>query len=193
MWKWHEMAKQNVCDFENGGEIQNLIWHLRDACDKTKALFSSSPKKPSNSTSSPRRNSYSVRLHRSTRSSRKIQRFCVGSEDKLQVAVVERGTTSQRRLLQRLDVFKASGTEANLLGNQYWRLHLLQNGVWVGVGVEHREIWCAPIPNSGLDRQRSQKNLGWSSTQVAKGWNQSLGKSWKQKENRNRLPILVGL
>jgi len=47
-----------------------------------------------------------------------IERDCAGSEDNLQVAVVERGTTSQRRLLQRLDVFKASGTEANLLGNQ---------------------------------------------------------------------------
>jgi hypothetical protein len=47
-------------------QIQNLIWHLRDGCDRTKGLFSSSPKKPSNSTSSPRRNSHSVRLLRST-------------------------------------------------------------------------------------------------------------------------------
>ena len=96
-----------------------------------------------------------------------IERDCAGSEDNLQVAVVEGGTASQRRLLQRLDVFKASGTEANLLGNQYWRLYLLQNGVWVK--IEHRDIWCAPIPNSGFDRQRSQKNLGWSSAQAAEG------------------------
>jgi len=47
-----------------------------------------------------------------------IERNCAESEDNLQVAVVERGTTSQRRLLQRLDVFKASVTEANFLGNQ---------------------------------------------------------------------------
>jgi len=47
-----------------------------------------------------------------------IARHCAGSEDNLQVAVVEGGTTSQRRLFQRLDVFKASGIEANLLGNQ---------------------------------------------------------------------------
>ena len=47
-------------------QIQNLSWHLRDGCDRTKGLFSSSPKKPSNSTSSPRRNSHSVRLLRST-------------------------------------------------------------------------------------------------------------------------------
>jgi len=49
---------------------------------------------------------------------KEIERDCAGSEDNLKVAVVERGTTSQRRLLERLDVFKASGTEANLLGNQ---------------------------------------------------------------------------
>ena len=47
-----------------------------------------------------------------------IERDCAGSEDILQVAVVEGGTASQRRLLQRWDFFKASGTEANLLGNQ---------------------------------------------------------------------------
>jgi len=47
-----------------------------------------------------------------------IERDCGRSEDNLQVAIVEEGTASQRRLLQRLDVFKASGTEANLLGNQ---------------------------------------------------------------------------
>ena len=80
----------------------------------------------------------------------------------------------------------------------YWEISsdaytYFQNGLWDG--VEHRDIWCAPIPNSGLDRQRSQKNLGWSSTQAAEGsrWNQGLRKSWKQKENRNRLPKLVGL
>ena len=48
-----------------------------------------------------------------------IEGDCAGSQDNPEVAVVERGTASQRRLLQRLDVFKASGTEANLLGNQY--------------------------------------------------------------------------
>jgi len=47
-----------------------------------------------------------------------IEKNCAGSKDNLQVAVVEGGTASQRRLLQRLDVFKASGTEANVLGNQ---------------------------------------------------------------------------
>jgi len=56
-------------------------------------------------------------------------------------------------------------------------------------------IWCALIPNSGLEGQKSQKNLGWNSTQTTEGskWNQILRNSWKQKENRNRLPILVGL
>jgi len=49
---------------------------------------------------------------------KEIERDCAESEDNLQVAVVERGTASKRRLLQCLDIFKASGTEANLLGNQ---------------------------------------------------------------------------
>jgi len=47
-----------------------------------------------------------------------IEGDCAGCEDNLQVAVVEGGTASQKRLLQRLDVFKASGAEANLLANQ---------------------------------------------------------------------------
>ena len=41
------------------------------------------------------------------------------SEDNFQVAVVEGGKGSPRRPLQKLDVFKASGTETNLLGNQH--------------------------------------------------------------------------
>jgi len=48
-----------------------------------------------------------------------IEREFGSSEENLEVAVVEGGTASQRRLLQRLDVFKASGIETNLLGNQY--------------------------------------------------------------------------
>ena len=67
-----------------------------------------------------------------------IKRDYGGSEDNLEVAVVERGTTSQRRLLQRLDVFKASGTEANLLWNQQWRLHILQNSA---VTLTHTSKW----------------------------------------------------
>jgi len=39
------------------------------------------------------------------------------SEDNFQVAVVKGGRGSTRRPLQRLDVFKASGTETNFLGN----------------------------------------------------------------------------
>jgi len=41
------------------------------------------------------------------------------SEGNFQMAVVEGGKGSPRRPLQRLDVFKASGTETNLLGNQH--------------------------------------------------------------------------
>ena len=48
--------------------IQNLIWHLRDACDRTKRNFLSLSTKPSSTISSPRKDSPSVRLHRSTRS-----------------------------------------------------------------------------------------------------------------------------
>jgi len=47
-----------------------------------------------------------------------IERGSGISEENFQVAVVEGGTASQKRLLQRLDVFKASGTATNLLGNQ---------------------------------------------------------------------------
>jgi len=37
-------------------------------------------------------------------------------------------------------------------------------------------------------------NEPWFCDLVVEGrWNQGLGKSLKQKENRNRLPILVGL
>ena len=92
-----------------------------------------------------------------------IERGSGSSEENFQVAVVEGGRGSQRRLLQRLDVFKASGTETNLLGNQERRLlHLFQKGVWGG--DEHRNIWSAPIPNSGLVRQRWQGNLELNST-----------------------------
>ena len=47
-----------------------------------------------------------------------IETDCGSSEENFQVAVVEGGTASQRRLLQRLDVFKASGTETHFRGNQ---------------------------------------------------------------------------
>ena len=47
-----------------------------------------------------------------------IERGSGLSEENSQVAVVEGGRGFQRRLLQRLDVFKASGTETILLGNQ---------------------------------------------------------------------------
>ena len=60
--------------------------------------------------------------------------------------------------------------------------------------VTQRYLVCA-VPNPGSDRQRWQRNLGSNSTQSAEGsrWDQILSESWKQKENRNRLPILVGL
>ena len=51
------------------------------------------------------------------------------SADDFEVTVVEGGRAPPRRRLQRLAVFKASGTETNLLGNQQWRLHSLQNEV----------------------------------------------------------------
>jgi len=96
-------------------QIQNLIWHLRDGCDRTKGLFSSSPKKPSNSTLSPRRNSHSVRLLRLTLSvQRNWKRLCWKRRQPSSGSRRKRDA-SQRRLLQWLDVFKASGTEANLL------------------------------------------------------------------------------
>ena len=40
------------------------------------------------------------------------------SADEFQVAVVKGGTASPRLCVQRLAVFKASGAETNLLGNQ---------------------------------------------------------------------------
>jgi len=40
------------------------------------------------------------------------------SADDFQMEVVEGGRAPQRRHLERMAVFKASGTEANLLGNQ---------------------------------------------------------------------------
>jgi hypothetical protein len=55
------------------------------------------------------------------------------------VTVVEGGRAPPRRRLQRLAVFKASGIETNLLGNQHrlWRLHPIQNGVALNQ-IEHR-------------------------------------------------------
>ena len=44
--------------------IQNLIWHLRDACGRTKRSFSTLPTHPSSSTSSRGKDSPSVRLTR---------------------------------------------------------------------------------------------------------------------------------
>ena len=186
MRKWHEMAKQTICDLANGALDTEFNLTPKGCLWQDQTIFSSLPTKPSSTTSSPGKDSLSVRLYG------EIEREFGSSEENLEVAVVEGGTASQRRLLQRLDVFKASGIETNLLGNQYWRLHQLQNGVW-GTD-EHRDTWCAPITNSGLDRQRWQRNLGSNSTQSAEDskWNQILIKSWKQKENRNRLPILVG-
>ena len=46
-----------------------------------------------------------------------MERGSGNSEKNFQLAVVEGGRASQRRLLQRLDIFKASGTETNLLGS----------------------------------------------------------------------------
>jgi len=54
-------------------KMQNLIWHLRDACDRTNRPFSSLPTKPSSKTSSRRKDSPCVRLHRSTRSVRRMK------------------------------------------------------------------------------------------------------------------------
>jgi len=56
--------------------------------------------------------------------------------DDFQVAVVEEGTAPPRRRLQRMAVFKASGTETNLLGDQQRRLHPLRNGVALNQ-IEH--------------------------------------------------------
>ena len=70
-------------------QIQNLMGHLRDACDRTKGLFTSSPMK--------------IRIRLRVRGGihilgvctvqhaqdEEIERNCAGSEDNLQVAVVE--------------------------------------------------------------------------------------------------------
>jgi len=113
------MAKQNVCDFENGAlDTEFNLTH--------KGGFVTGP----NDFFQARQRSLQIRLR--VRASiyflcvstiqhahyKEIARDCAGSEGNLQLAVVEGGTASQRRLLQRLDVSKASGTEANLLGNQ---------------------------------------------------------------------------
>jgi len=144
-------------------QIQNLIWHLRDACDRTKRLFSSSPKKPSNSTSSPRRNSYSVRLHRSTRS---VQR------NSMTAKTTFKWQSSKEGQLRREDSFKDWMFSRPLaLRPIYWEISSDAN-TYFKMEYEsglNTDISCVPIPNSGLDRQRSQKNLGWSSTQVAEG------------------------
>jgi len=47
-----------------------------------------------------------------------IERGGALSADDFSVTVVEGGTGSPRRLLQRIVDFKASGAETNLLGNQ---------------------------------------------------------------------------
>ena len=58
------------------------------------------------------------------------------SADDFQGTVIKGGRAPPRHRLQRQSVFKASDTETNLLGNQQWHLHLLQNGETLGQ-IEH--------------------------------------------------------
>jgi len=117
------------------------------------------------------------------------------SADDFQVAVVEGGRGSPRRLLQRLVVFrvKASGTETNLLGNQHWRLHQLQNGVWGG--VRNRDIWSAPLRKGGLARQMWQKRPESNWTQSAEGSesDEILRKCLTEEEKSGSHPIQARL
>jgi len=182
--------------------MQNLIWHLGDAYGRTKRSSSTLPTQPSSS------NSIGGRIHllcgwqgRPWARMPTVQHIQYGviqkggglSEDDFQVAVVEGGSGSTRRLLQRLVVFKASGTETNLLGNKQRRLHQLQNGVWGGDGK--RDIWSALIRKGGVLRQRWQGSPESNSTQSTEGSESDkiVRKCLTQKEKRGRHPIQAGL
>jgi len=167
MRKWDEMAKLNICNVEDGAldtefnsTPKGCLWQdqtkfLKLANEAFKCDFGS--EEGFTFCASPPFNMLS------TEKSKEI----VAAAKKPLSGSRRRRDSFKKRLLQRLDVFKASGTETNLLGSQLWRLHQLQNGVWGG--DEHRDIWCAPTPNFGLDRQRSQRNLGSNSIQSAEG------------------------
>jgi len=134
-----------------------------------------------------------------TRCARKLERGGGLSVDDFHVAVVEGGRAppgwSWR--LQRLAVFKASGTETNLLGNQQWRLHppVLQNGVWGWLAK--RDIWSAPLrgTGTGLVRQRWQGSPESNWTQSAEGCesDEIKKKCLTQEEIWSSHPIQSGL
>jgi len=94
-----------------------------------------------------------------------IERDYGRSEDNLWMAVVEGGTASQRSCSFKDWIF----SRPLALRPIYWEI---SGDAYTYFKIEYEtelntDIWRAPIPNSGLDRQRSQKNLGWNSTQTA--------------------------
>ena len=194
MWKWEEIEKLNICDIDDGAldtefdlTPEGCLWQDWTTC------FNLAHAAIKYDFESEEGFTFCAFPPFNTLSTEKFKRGSGLSDENFQVAVVEGGRCIQRRLLDKLNVLKASGTETNLLGNQQRRLHQLQNGLWGG--DEHRDIWSAPIPNSGLVRQRWQGNLESNSTQSAEGsdWDQILRKILKQKEIRGRFPILAGL
>jgi len=65
------MEKLNICDIEDGALDTEFDLRPEGSFDRTKRPFSRLPTKPSSTTSSRRKDSSSVRLHRSTRSERR--------------------------------------------------------------------------------------------------------------------------
>ena len=115
------------------------------------------------------------------------------SADDFHVAVAEEGREPPRRPLRRMAVFKASGTEINLLENQQWRLHQLQNRIWGGIEKSH--IWIVLLRTSGLVRQRWQGSPESNWTQSAEGSesDEILRKCLTQKGKRGSHRVHAGL
>ena len=115
---WDEMAKLNIYDIEDGvlDTEFNLTpkgWKWQDQTN----FFKLANEAFKYDFESEEGFTFCASPPFKTLSTEKLKET-VASAKNFQVAVVEGGTASQRWLLQRLDVFKASGTETNLLRNQ---------------------------------------------------------------------------
>ena len=195
-------------------QIQNLIWHIRDGCDRTKGLFPSSPKKPSNSTSSPRRNSHCVRLLLSTLSVQtNWKRLCWKRRQPSSGSRRKRDSFAEKTP-SRIGCFQGlwhwgqftGKSVVTLIGDHYWssfwfsnKQHYLSSDAYTYFKMEYESELKTEI--FGVRRfqildyiarghTRTLGEVQHKSPRVSR-WNQS--QSWKQKENKNRLPILVGL
>jgi len=138
MRKWDEMAKLNICDIENGAlDIEFNLTPKQGLWQDQTTFFK-----------------LAEEAFKFDFESKEGFTFCASppfntlSTEKLKEIVAEAKTT-----------FKWQSLKGEISSDAYTYFKRKYE-----TELNKKNTWCAPIPNSGLDRQRSQKNLGWNST-----------------------------